>query len=913
MVTEGINALANQNDVEAIRLFEEAHQLEPDAIEPVRYLSMLKRANDEQFISSEIVEVSVSSSDVDNQRAETVLNAIDNFQNAKVLKPVVIAQPVISSTINKQPVASSARVDLVYGTAKNEKAVIDVVSISDLVKLNPLKPVVRIAFKHSIILESKNIKRFLVIDPLTIQVQQVSRDRVQVDANQHGSTFLHVWDDTGRTTIYVEVILPIITSEELANSLAPVEHAEPFRLKYSNDWSTYYTGPQAINMKRQNASFYEQIGMEGQTPYGNVDASASLTGFNPVKSIPTYTVGLQKIPVPGTSDFNVRLFDALKGQSLLTAPLTYLRGQFLDVNLFKDAVGLSVTNGQLRPIFGGFSTLASTELKSYVKGFRMVLFPKDKENYLAFNYAQSYGADRNPAVAKSAYSIEGMRTIDKTTLNAELARNDASRTALLSGIKWKRDGFQTALNVRDVNRDYATVLGPGLSQGEIGALWTTETEWEKLKFSSVIDMYRNRAYFNPENPDAYNFDTSVNARVPINQRNMVDTSVRYVDSPQELSPRRSSMVTTRLVHNLDVWNGRIGSVYTGIVRQRARYASSPLSEFDRTSAITGLQLPLLAGLSYNANYEYSWLKDTVSGLQSNPNVFYTGLSYYDNFNEKTSGNFSLTYRKEQNFKSNNSFLAGEDSMSFSTGFNYHPNNDVNYFIDGRLRRVWPLVEGNASYNDMDIHAGMRMNWGMPLTWDPQGIVSGILFKDFNGDGIRTANEKGIAGVQIKVGNKVVETDASGKFQCSVHARKVLVTPVFETLPTGYVFSTPTSYRIEIRQGQVQSADFGLTTRSGVYGIAFRDKNGNGAPDQGDEFVSKVRVILDGKVKLLTDSRGVYFFRDVAEGKHTVSLDMKEMPLKYIPLIKIKSDINVPEGTTYTLHIPLRLSDSKPAE
>ncbi|MBF0331035.1 MAG: hypothetical protein HQL17_03800 [Candidatus Omnitrophica bacterium] len=901
--------MAQHDDQEAIYFFKQAHLVEPSAEEPLRYLSMLNPSNEVDYLNE-----STASTD-DTERAYAIFDALDQFQAATAIKAKIVFEPGSGTAAPSagKIMQSAKAASIVHGADKKENAPIDVITVDDILKANPQKPTVRVAFQHSVIIEGKDIEKFLVIDPLFIAAKQVSRDRIQIDGKLRGGTFLHIWDVLGRKTIYIEVILPIITLEDMALAEGPVEHAAPFRLKYSNDWTSYYTGPQVSDLRRRGLTFYEQVGTEGQTPYGNMDASASLTGFNPIKSVPTYTVGLAQVPVPGTRDLNVRLFDALRGQSSLTLPSMYLRGQFVDVNLFQDAVGLAVTHGQLQPIFGGFSLGSARALKSYVNGFRMILFPKDKANYLALNYAESYGSDRSPSVANKAYSIEGTRTIDKVTLNAELARNDASHNAAMGGIKWKNGAFQTAVSARDISRSYATVIGSGSAQGEIGALWTTDTDLEKLSVNTIIDVYQNRIYFNPENPNGQNFDTTAMVRIPLNKRYMVDMNAHYVDTQQDLSPRRNTQVTTRLMRSLDVWGGRVGSVYTGMVRQRVRYAESPLSEYDRTSAITGMQLPLLTWLSYNANYEYTWLSDTFSGERSNPGVFYTGLSAYSSFNDKTSGNFNLTYRKEKNFKSINSFLAGEDSLSASAGVDYRPNKDVSYFLDGGVRKVWPKALANPSYNDMDVHCGMRMNWGMPLSWDPEGVVSGVVFKDMDADGVKKSEEKGIAGVKIKVGDKEVVTDAQGQYKVNVRAKKVLVRPVFESLPSGFSFSTATSYRIVIRPGQVNRADFGLTTSSGIYGVAFVDKNGNNLPDKGDEFVPKVRVVLDGKLRLLTDNRGVYFFRNIAEGRHVLTLDMKEMPSKYIPLIKLKNEIDLGEGVTYTLHIPLKMSESKPAE
>ena len=112
----------------------------------------------------------------------------------------------------------------------------------------------------------------------------------------------------------------------------------------------------------------------------------------------------------------------------------------------------------------------------------------------------------------------------------------------------------------------------------------------------------------------------------------------------------------------------------------------------------------------------------------------------------------------------------------------------------------------------------------------------------------------------------------------------------------------------VRQGLRDRVDFGLTTRSGIYGVVFLDKNGNGTPDQGDEFVHSLRMVLDGKIAQMSEPQGAYFFSNVSPGRHVLTLDIKTLPLKYIPLVKLQNEVNVAEGTTYIFHIPVKLKE-----
>jgi hypothetical protein len=103
-------------------------------------------------------------------------------------------------------------------------------------------------------------------------------------------------------------------------------------------------------------------------------------------------------------------------------------------------------------------------------------------------------------------------------------------------------------------------------------------------------------------------------------------------------------------------------------------------------------------------------------------------------------------------------------------------------------------------------------------------------------------------------------------------------------------------------------DFGLTIHSGIYGIVYFDKNQNGVIDEMDVFIPRVIMTLDGKDKYITNYEGAYFIENVSPGKHTLQLDVNSLPMEYLPLIKIKNEIDVKEGTTYTFHVPLKIKE-----
>lgn len=899
----------------ALGFFYRAHLAKPEEEKPVEYINLIKRQREERVIPLERRKAVLSALDGFDQN--TVSPAVPQEAPRSVKSAPVSAPARPSKEAGHPPATPSAAVPVPSGESQatppqpvKETQILESIYLPDLLKTGT-KPTLRLEIGTTVKVQGKNIQRFMVVDEGFLEISADGRDHLRIKALKRGGTFVHIWDDAGRSTIYVETIFPVQEADRSQKDQS-VEHARPFRFSYSNDWSAYYQGESVTTMERStHPTFQQTFAMDGDTPYGVWDASQTRSGYNDTDRAITYTTGLTGIPVPGTRELNLRLFDASRSLSPLTFPGTRLRGVFADVNLFENALGLSFSHGKQQSTFAYLVPGFSSSRKVYVDAVRMTLFPKDRDNQVSLNYAKGYGPDHEDYLTDQAYSIEARKKLDRLALNAELARDD-QQTASLAGARWEDGALRSTLNVRDINRDFTTVLSAPSNQGEVGATWSADVNGDRTNVGSVVDVYRNRLYFNTLDREAFNYDTEVHANATLDEdrATSLDTTARYVHTPGDASPRRFVSSSSRLSQSLNLWSDRTGTIFAGGGYQRSRYAYADASEYDRYSAICGVQVPLMTGTSCFANYEYSWLHEPASGLDSNPSVFNTGINYSKDLTKKLTGTCSLTYRNEQDVRGTNSFLAGEDSVSASSGLSYSPKDDVNLFVDSRLRSVWAQIPDNPSYNDLDLRFGMRMSWGSPFSWDPAGGVTGFVFKDKNGDGkFAIGEDEGIAGVKVKVGDQEAMTDARGWYRISVHAKRVVVMPVLETIPSGFVFSTAPFFKIEILQGMNRRVDFGMTTQSGIYGIVYMDKNNNGTPDRDDQFISRVQVILDGKTRQVSDARGAYFFKNVAPGKHTISIDMKFVPMDMIPGVKIKNEVDVTEGTTYVLHIPMKPNPS----
>ncbi|MBN1120939.1 MAG: Cna B-type domain-containing protein [Anaerolineae bacterium] len=171
---------------------------------------------------------------------------------------------------------------------------------------------------------------------------------------------------------------------------------------------------------------------------------------------------------------------------------------------------------------------------------------------------------------------------------------------------------------------------------------------------------------------------------------------------------------------------------------------------------------------------------------------------------------------------------------------------------------------------------------------PPGSVIGVVWNDYNGDGVRDPGEPGIAGVSVVVTDGVntynLVTDAGGVYsQLSVVPGTYTVT---ETDPAGFTSTTPNSVPgVVVTSGASSTVEFGDQGSPGtISGTVFDDIDGGGTQNAGEPGIASVTVALykdtngsgvyDPTIDTLvdtatTDGTGSYSFASVAPGSYIV--------------------------------------------
>jgi len=155
-----------------------------------------------------------------------------------------------------------------------------------------------------------------------------------------------------------------------------------------------------------------------------------------------------------------------------------------------------------------------------------------------------------------------------------------------------------------------------------------------------------------------------------------------------------------------------------------------------------------------------------------------------------------------------------------------------------------------------------------------GTISGTVFSDVNGDGIKQPSEPGLGTVTVTLkdsGGTVLHTavtNSSGGYSFTDQEAGAYV--VTATTPTGFIATTATSQSVSLAAGGAGVANFGFQQQGSISGNVFLDLNGDGVQDVGESGIGGVTVTLSDSSTTSTAGDGSYIFRDKTAGSYTVT-------------------------------------------
>ena len=159
-----------------------------------------------------------------------------------------------------------------------------------------------------------------------------------------------------------------------------------------------------------------------------------------------------------------------------------------------------------------------------------------------------------------------------------------------------------------------------------------------------------------------------------------------------------------------------------------------------------------------------------------------------------------------------------------------------------------------------------------------GTISGLVFADWNADGVQDPGENTLAGIPLRVGGGHTTSGRDGQFAfMNVPAGVRSVGLDTSALPVDFDPPSVAQVQIELSRGDAKRVTFGLIPLGVIHGRVVRDGNGNGKADVSDEAVEDAVIILDGGLRSEQARRGRYRFEAVRSGAHLVKLLIESLP------------------------------------
>lgn len=907
LINMGISLYDQGRFAEAMDHFKKALIINPGSMVAKEFLSQIESA-----LFGVEKETGVS-------RQLAIEEALNQAESAAgdLKKPRILKQKKLKPLIKKETTAREGllmKMPEVPAEKKTEPLSIQKTIILDE-KIRSGEGVVALELEQDslIVIRGSNIKRFLNNTPDKLEVSRQDQDNLLVRVIGVGKGIFHVWDNLGRWTFYSSGKQKKIISsskESYDNLEKPIGLSDSFKMSYYIDWNSFSSGRRLDTTERQTLSIDQGLSLRGDTPYGKYDGSFSIERLNKKYEMDNLTMGLTDAHWAGLEHMNLRLFDYSPKIAAYKFPNADLRGVRVDAPMFDKKISYTAFWGGLPE--GSYTRLSpglGRTKEAYLEGIG-VNYVADRNNRYKLYYAHSYGPElTQPVLTNSTFGLSSFHKAGNLNFRSEVANDDIGHISYTTGADFTLPHLNIFMNFSDDDRDFASPLGGESAGGSTSANFGFRiSPTQYLSISNSVSATRDRTLYNTDDPKRPNYIWDSLTIWKLDPHTDLELNYNRNDTKGSISPGLTE--TKRLNLRKKIFFLKPISTTFNYTNSTNKYFKGTTSNYDRDSIGVGMGFNLIGDLYYGINKSFNFIKDRITKERAKSHILDTSLNYYSRIAESPFyGRFRVSFRDEEETESALSYLSGQDRLEFVSELDYRPNPYMSSYLGFRVSNIWAEKEGEDKRIDAEVKCGMRLTWDTGLRWNTKGHVSGFVFDDIDGDGIKDMDEIGIESITIIATTKKTDvTDGKGYYQIkNIVGKKARITMELSSLPKGYTLTTPSFYDIEISHGVCKKLDFGITTRAEIVGVVFVDVDDNNQFGRGDEPISGVVFILDGKDKAATDSTGQYLFRKVSPGEHTISIDLKSLPVKYIPKVALKKKVILDKGATLFNNVPLRIS------
>lgn len=770
------------------------------------------------------------------------------------------------------------------------------------------QPSLEFEIGRPVIIEGRQISRWLLTSPNIVLIERESSDRIKLTAKEAGVTYLHLWDGFGRWTFTVFGTYPRPEGSTLEEQLRlDEEKANSFKLEYGLDWNSFESGRRLDSLDRKSYQYIHRLRLDGQTPYGRFDSRLSVRKLTTTTDLTYVTLGLREGAWGNFNDFELKGFDFAPGFYNLAFTDLGIRGAMLKSPAFNKKVDYALFWGREGGgAFGNLSPGISQIRDSFLSGMNFNYTPYPGAKY-GFSVIHGWGRARPDNLNPYNYDFDVDYNFGNTNLNYEISQ-DSETFGHIFNLGYQKPKLKLGTRIRNIDKNFTSANAIGSERGILGSLLFADyTPFENWNISNRLDVFQDRVFPASDNDNRWNQDYDLETLYSIDRSASLRAFYRLQNELGRLSQFRG--LSSGLTLSRSFEQMRKLSAYLGYQHQESKFFTSPVNDYINEKVIGGLRFRLFGGIYYYVNKEFNWLRERSFATEASPEVLEQGLDWYGRLSKSVTGNFRLIYRDEENTVSNLSFLSGEDYLEGYSELSYAPSPETEFYFSARSRNIWadnPLVNKRI---DLDLRLGMRYKWDTGVRWESVGTIDGYVFKDYDLDGIKKSDELGVSGVKLWLGkNRSETTDANGYYRFkNVKAKKAYVTIDAVSIPTGFTLTASNSQVAAITHGRSARLDFGIISQTEISGVVFYDQDGNGQFSSGDSGIRAVFLSLEDGTKVATDNFGKFFFRKLTPGKHTLTMDLNSLPVEYLPRVPLTKEITISEGTRFSYHFPLRKS------
>ena len=163
--------------------------------------------------------------------------------------------------------------------------------------------------------------------------------------------------------------------------------------------------------------------------------------------------------------------------------------------------------------------------------------------------------------------------------------------------------------------------------------------------------------------------------------------------------------------------------------------------------------------------------------------------------------------------------------------------------------------------------------GRPSRGGPSGRIIGVVYADWNGNGIMDADEPPASGIRVSLGAMgAVETGRDGRFTfAGVPVGEQPVSLDMASVPADYDPPADQRQAVIVSRNEAVAVQFALLPLGAVHGVVYQDVDGDGTLSSADTPIDRAVLVLDDGTRTELTRDGRFRFDSVRMGSHIISL------------------------------------------